>query len=420
MAVLQADRRTPERTSQQMRAVKRCSSAGVHSASPLAIGWYVGCLLWALAAALMPSTAASADDQGNGTAGPSKHDGSLRFAPSPSNPSKAPPRWIVSAEAIFLARSGAGNRSLVSLVPGDVYWLTSTGTNTSNYPGVEALNSNQLGQGLAAGPKLGLAYRDPSGYGVELSYFNVLGLKAAKATGPVGQWLVMKAPGTFWQTQDYAYQSMVWQDDTGLHSLEANARLDISPRLTLLAGVRWLQLRDQLQGTLSPVDLGQPTWKFVLSRLSDAVPLPGSPIVVNPPFWTTSTSNNLFGVQIGAKATIWEVGRFSVEGIIKAGVYDNRANQTTLVSLEKQIHPTNAATNAAAFVGEGGLVAKYQLSDGVALKLGYEALWLGGVALAPGQIQEIATTQTSVSARGVNCRSTALFQGMTFGLEYAF
>ncbi|MCP2937672.1 hypothetical protein NK983_33745, partial [Salmonella enterica subsp. enterica serovar Typhimurium] len=80
----------------------------------------------------------------------------------------------------------------------------------------------------------------PSGYGFELSYFNVLGLKAARATGPEtpGQWLVMKAPGTFWQTQDYAYQSMVWQDDTRLHSLEANARLELSTGITLLAGLR--------------------------------------------------------------------------------------------------------------------------------------------------------------------------------------
>ena len=304
-----------------------------------------------------------------------------------------------------------------------MYWWTPTGLNTSNYPGVEALNSNQLGQGLAAGPKLGLAYRDPAGYGAELSYFNVLGLKVAKATGPEnpGQWLVMKAPGTFWQTQDYAYQSMVWQDDTRLHSLEADARLDVSPRVTLLAGIRWLQLRDQLQGTLSPADLGQPMWKFsARSRLSDAVPIPGSPIVVNPPFWTTDATNNLYGVQIGAQATMWASGRFSVEGTIKAGVYDNQASQTTLVSLQKQIHPTSSATSAAAFVAEGGLVTKYRLTEGVALKIGYEALWFAGVALAPGQIQEIGTTQGSVAALGINRRSTTLFQGMTFGLEYAF
>jgi hypothetical protein len=101
-------------------------------------------------------------------------------------------------------------------------------------------------------------------------------------------------------------------------------------------------------------------------------------------------------------------------------MYDNHAKQTTLVSMQKQIFPTSSATNAPAFVGEGGLVAKYQLNDGVALKFGYDALWLNSVALAPQQIQQINTSPSSVSARGINCRSTALFQGMTFGLEYAF
>jgi hypothetical protein len=332
-------------------------------------------------------------------------------------------RWLVSVEALAFGRSGTGNQSLVSLVPGDVPWWTPAGPNTTNVPGVEALNSHQLSQRLAAGPRLGVSYRDPSGYGVELSYFNVLGLKASKGIGPEApaQWLVMKAPGTFWQTQDYAYQSMGWQDESRLHSLEANARFDVSPRVTLLAGVRWLQFSDRLQGTLDPADLGQPLWKFnVPSRLADAVPLPGSPVVLNPPFWTSSTTNNLYGVQVGARATVWELDRFSLEAIAKVGLFENRATHTALVSMQKQIYPAQAATDAVAFVGQGGIAARYRLNERVAFKLGYEALWLGGLALAPAQIQDTATTPSSVTATGVNCRSTTLLQGVVVGMEYAF
>lgn len=332
------------------------------------------------------------------------------------------PRWTVSAEALFLGRSGTGHQPLVSLVPGDVPWWTPGGPNTTNVAGVEALNSSQLDQRLAAGPRLSLSYRDPSGIGAELLYFGVR-LKVSKSTGPEnpGQWLVMKAPGTFWQTQDYAYQSMVWQDDTRLHSLEANARLELSPRVTLLAGLRWLQLRDKLEGTLDPADLGQPLWKFnIPSRLSDAVPVPGSPVVVNPPFWTTETTNDLYGIQIGAKAALWDAGRFALDGSIKAGVYDNRAKQLTLVSMQKQIYPAQASTSAAAFVAEGALVARYRLTDAAALKLGYQALWFDGVALAPGQIQRTSTTPSSVTALGVDRRSSTLLHGLTVGVEYSF
>ena len=88
--------------------------------------------------------------------------------------------------------------------------------------------------------------------------------------------------------------------------------------------------------------------------------------------------------------------------------------------MKKQLFPSRAATSHAAFAGEAGLQVKYQLTKGLALKAGYEALWLDGVALAPGQIQETLTTLTSVTALGVNCRSSALFQGGTVGLEYSF
>ncbi len=376
-------------------------------------------VLCGLAVALLASTAASADDRDHAAASADDRRLPSRAAP-PSEPST---RWTLSAEAILLARSGTSHRSLVSVVPGSVPWLTLTGTNTTNYPGAEVLNSSQLGQRLDAGARWSLAYRDPSGYGLGVSYFSVLGLKAVRSTGPENpaQWLVMKAPGSFWQTQDYAYQSMVWQDDTRLHSLEADARLELSPRTTLLLGLRWLQLRDRLQGTLTPDDLGEPVWKLIGAvTLPNAVPLANSSIVVNPPFWTTTTTNNLYGLQIGARSDIWEMGHFSLEGVLKAGLYDNRSRQTTLVSMAKQLYPAFAATSAAAFVAEGGLVAKYRLTGGVTLKLGFDALWFDGVALAPAQIQKISTTQTSVSASGVDRRSTTLLQGMSFGLDYAF
>jgi hypothetical protein len=84
-----------------------------------------------------------------------------------------------------------------------------------------------------------------------------------------------------------------------------------------------------------------------------------------------------------------ELGRFSLDGLIKVGLFDNHAGQSTGVSLQKVVYPSQATTDQAAVVSEAGLQLKYQLVQGLALKAGYEALWLGGVALAPGQIQEL-------------------------------
>jgi hypothetical protein len=65
--------------------------------------------------------------------------------------------------------------------------------------------------------------------------------------------------------------------------------------------------------------------------------------------------------------------------------------------------------------------ARGSIIKNVSLKIDYEALWLQGVAVAAGQIQETYTSApATVSALGVNCDSGVLFHGATVGLEYSF
>jgi hypothetical protein len=401
-------------------------------------GFVAACFLCSLLAAPL-LTAGAAGAQEGLTGKSADGQGVLPSSPqAPVDQAARAPQWTFSADGIVWGRTGGANQPLVSRVPGKVPFYNPPYYDTSTASGVEALNSDQFRQGFSAGPKLSLTYHDDSGYGVELSYFDVLGLSAAKAIGPdnPADWLVMKAPGSFWQTQDFPYQAMAWKDTTSLYSFEADGRLDISPRVTLLAGLRWLQLNDELVGWLTPADRNAPDWKtycywYTLDNLSSCPPAhyPGGTAGSYPPFWQTNTKNNLYGAQIGVDAKLLELGRFSLGGLIKVGVFDNNAEQTTVVSMAKQLYTAQATTNAVAFAGEAGLHAKYQLADGLALKVGYEALWLDGVALAPGQIRETYTTSpspsspstpVSASALGVNCRSNALFQGVTFGLEVSF
>jgi hypothetical protein len=389
-------------------------------------GFVASCFLLTLLATLFLPMTASAGDQEKSIGKSADSEG---LPPSRSLPkrrlTRSTPRWIVSAEAIVLGRIGGVSQTLVARVPGVVpFDLTSTA------PGTEAFNSNQFQQGFSAGPNISLIYHDDSGYGAELSYFNIFDQSTTKAIGPDSQadWLVMKAPGNFWQTQDFAYQAMAWKSTTNLYNAEANGRLDLSSRVTMLAGFRWLQLNDNLQGTLTPADRTAPTWKLIpypgptLFQI-EQLPLDG-PAGNYPPFWNTRTTNNLYGVQIGVDAKMLEFGHFSLDGLIRTGIFDNNAEQSTGVSLRKVVYPSQATTNQAAFVSEGGLQLKYQVIKGLALKGGYKALWLDGVALAPGQIQETSSTSTStgstVRALGVNCGSGVLFQGATAGLEYSF
>ena len=345
--------------------------------------------------------------------------------------SKSASHWALSIEAINLKRSNNSvNQPLVSTLPG-----TYTFGQTASTPASEVFNSNQLQQGGAVGPKLTLDYLGDSGYGFELSYFNVQNLNASNTIGPSnpGNWYIMKAPG-FWQTQDFAYQGMTWASTTSLYSAEASAKFKASDSFNFLAGLRWLQLKDSLVGSLSPVDQNVPLWKtggcppgvsgigdITLSQTTQAC-ASGAVIGGYPPFWSTSTRNNLLGLQIGAQGTILEIGRLSFGGSLKAGIFNNQATQSNDVSITKIMYSASATSNQIAYSGEGAIQMKYLLASDLSIKMGYQLLWLDRVALAPGQIPYVysGASPTSVTARGVNTSSNILFQGGTVGLEYSF
>ena len=253
-------------------------------------------------------------------------------------------------------------------------------------------------QGFHGGPRLDLVRRGDNGYDLELSYFQIDGWSGGGSVGPYDpktQLLVMQAPGGFVQTQDKD-QAMAWEDATKLYNAEFNVRWHPCDRAALLAGFRWVQLRDDLVGSLEP---------------SEGFP----------PFWNADANNNLYGFQIGALGDLWNRGRFSIDGLVKAGIYDDDADAATGVSIYKRVRPASCSTNHAAFVGETGLFCKCQIAGGLGLRVGYEAMWLEGVALVPAQIKETAAPKSAiVQALGVDCNSGAFFHGASIGLEYSF
>jgi len=62
-----------------------------------------------------------------------------------------------------------------------------------------------------------------------------------------------------------------------------------------------------------------------------------------------------------------------------------------------------------------------EFSNDATLKIGYEVLWLSGVALAPGQIRETyIISPATVRTLGVNCDSNVLFTELPQGFEFSF
>ncbi|MGD0517212.1 MAG: BBP7 family outer membrane beta-barrel protein [Thermoguttaceae bacterium] len=287
------------------------------------------------------------------------------------------PRWTATADFIIFDRIGGVNQTLVQRVPRDTY--------PSN--GTELLNANDFHQGFYGGPRVGLIRHGDCCYDLELLYFQIDGWSSTKRFLPDDELLVFSAPGGF-RFSSYGV-AMGFEYASKLYNAEFNVRWNPCCRVTMLAGFRWIELRENLDGAWIPSTLET--------------------------FWNTNTKNNLYGFQIGADGKILERGCFSIDGLVKAGIFGNQAEQTTAVGLNENQGVYSSSTNHTAFLGELGLQCKYQVTQSLTLRAGYEAMWLQGVALAPGQIQE-----SNVDQFGVNSNSGVFYHGATAGFEYSF
>ena len=262
------------------------------------------------------------------------------------------PQWTATADAMILDR--IGNKSQTILGP-------------LNAGEADRLNSNDFAFRFAAGPRLSLI-RQTQCYDYEVVYFGIDG------------W----SDGRYIPQALNSASALFFNWSSRLYNVELNARWNPCCRVTMLAGFRWANLRED----------------FIGERVINSMFLPVGDV---------RTNNNLYGFQVGADARLWECGCFSINGLGKAGIYGNHAEQS-------QVYPESgvaffASTNHTAFIGELGLQARYQVTQSLALRAGYELLLLDGVAIAPIQMG---------NPTGIDSNATVFYHGATAGLEFNF
>jgi hypothetical protein len=76
-----------------------------------------------------------------------------------------------------------------------------------------------------------------------------------------------------------------------------------------------------------------------------------------------------------------------------------------------------ASDNHAAFVGELGFTAVYQLSPHWSLRAGYQMLWLEGVAVAAEQVPAI---DLLAGLAAVDTTGSPFYHGANVGLEFVW
>jgi hypothetical protein len=171
--------------------------------------------------------------------------------------------------------------------------------------------------------------------------------------------------------------------------------------VTFLAGFRYLNLDEQLS---------------IYSRNPN---LPAGPAMHHFAYW--DTTNDLFGGQIGANIRVYENGGpLQLHCLMKAGAYLNAAHSHVLLRTDFGTGPNqgNFDENDTAFVGEIGLNCSYDVACYATVRVGYNFLWIDGVALASEQVRGTGnlTAGNPISITGNS--GSVLFHGATVGVEF--
>jgi hypothetical protein len=191
-----------------------------------------------------------------------------------------------------------------------------------------------------------------------------------------------------------------------LYNLEWNLRqwTYLNPRqlqVSMLVGGRYMNLDETLR-----------------YHTESAVPTPGG--ATNDV--TTDTGNSMIGLQIGAMMK-WHVGRrLWVDCEVKGAAFDNDASQNTVfvhdgVAAFQDPHVTRRSDHVAAFALDLNLTATLLVTPRLAVRGGYQALWIDGLALAPNNFNADPNALISGPAVLVS-DGTAVYHGPHLGVTW--
>jgi len=181
---------------------------------------------------------------------------------------------------------------------------------------------------------------------------------------------------------------------TDLHSIEINQRHSVSDNVTFISGFRYLEVDEDLRFGLN---------------LFNVIPLAT---------YAWSDDNHLYGGQIGTDLALWNSGPFRFNSVFKGGLYgvdaqNSFTNQTILGTFNRN----GASESDVAFVGEIDLLGTYSICRHVAVRGGYQLLWIDGVALASD-----AAAQTNPGNGGavIDTNGQLFYHGATVALEFTW
>ncbi len=137
--------------------------------------------------------------------------------------------------------------------------------------------------------------------------------------------------------------------------------------------------------------------------------------------YLVSSRNELFGIQMGFDYTNRKC-KWTWGTRVRAGAYVNFADQASRITTDALGDPfvssnlditLGARKNEASLLGEVGLFATYKLRPNVALRAGYDFMWVTGLARASEQFLFVTNPVAKVNSNG-----RIYTHGLTLGAEW--
>ncbi len=280
------------------------------------------------------------------------------------------PRWIARASAVYMDRVTEDSLVLMQ--------------NTADAS--EQLNANDFDFGWVTGLDLSLLRKSWDDTGYEVRYLGLRQLDAASVVDTNAVLLRIESAPPLFAPNVQSIQARYRSD---LQGIEANYLYPMYDTLTVLAGLRYVALDDDLV-----VNLDSAPQDFL---------------------YTVSTRNDLYGIQIGAVGTpvVPFDGFLSITAFGKLGIYGNDARQRSRFDTGAANLLVHASADTSSFVGEAGIIARMQLTERLALFGGYNLVWLDRIAVASDQI----AASDFFNGTGSNDRGSAVFHGANVTIE---
>jgi len=281
-------------------------------------------------------------------------------------------------------------------------------------PTVPVISTGDMQSTIGSGARLLYGTYGEDDIGWEVGYLGVFDMSAARAATSAGGSL--EAPNQVFAAQTgltNGFSARV-TDNASINSIELNMVFhDYDGGYNRRSGRPWQRCEGY--------DGGHVDWigGFRWANLQDAAVLtipPGSS--PQPSTYSVNATSNLFAAQVGTRGRM-AFEQWALEGWMKIGIAGTTLSQSQTIydaNLPPKPfrQPTASDTAGMGMIADMNLSAIYRFNDVWGLRVGYNLMWLTGVALAPDQ-WDFAASQTGGTA--INGTGSVFLSGANLGLE---